>query len=73
VDGEAIGEAVQRRDGGPGQGLAAPLPQDGPQLVVLGERDPVVAAVQVAVGDGQQVADLAVGIVDHRVEGGHLA
>ena len=34
-----------------GQRLAAPLPQHGAQLVLLGEADAVVAAVQVAVGD----------------------
>jgi hypothetical protein len=33
----------------------------------------MVASVQVAVGNREQVTDLAVGVVDHRVEGGHLA
>ena len=33
----------------PGSGVAAPLPEHGAQLVLLGEADPVVAAVQVAV------------------------
>jgi hypothetical protein len=33
----------------------------------------VIAAVQVAVGDRQQVADLPVSVVHHGVEHGHLA
>ena len=37
------------------------------------ERDPVVDAVHVAVGRREQVAALAVGVVDHRVEHGHPA
>ena len=56
-----------------GQLAAAPLPQHGAELVLLAEADPVVAAVQPAVADRQQVADLAVGVVDHRVEHRHVA
>ena len=56
-----------------GQTAAPPLPQHGPQLVLLGEADAVVAAVQVTAAVGQQVTDLAVGVVHHRVEHGHLA
>ncbi len=48
--------------------LAGPLPQHGAQLVLDVEADPVVDAVDVAAGDRQQVAALAVGVVDHRVE-----
>ena len=69
---EARRQPPQRLDGALGQRLATPLPEHRAQLVLLGEADPVVAAVQVAVGDGEQVTDLPVGVVDHRVEDRHL-
>jgi len=70
---EAGPETVQHLDRTSGQRLAAPLPEDRAQLVLLGEADAVVAAVQVAVGDRQQVADLPVRVVDDRVEDGQVA
>ena len=66
-------QPAQRLQRAPRQGLAPPLPQDGAQLVVLSEAHPVVAAIQVSVGHGQQVTDLPVSIVHHGVEHGHLA
>ncbi len=70
---QALRTGRRRVSSGPvRQRLAAPLPQDGAQLVLLGEADAVVAAVQVAVGDGQEMADLPVGVVDHRVEDRHF-
>jgi S-formylglutathione hydrolase FrmB len=60
-------------DGPAGQRPAPPLPQHGPQLVVLGETHAMVAPVQVPVRDGEQVPDLAVRVVDHGVEHRHLA
>ena len=50
---------------------AAPLPQDGAQLVVPVEADAVVDAEDVPGRGRQQVAALAVGVVDHRVEQCH--
>jgi S-formylglutathione hydrolase FrmB len=66
-------ELAQHLDRPPGQRPAPPLPEHGAQLVVLGETHAMVAPVQVPVGDREQVPDLAVGVVDHRVEDRHLA
>ena len=66
-------QPAQRLQRAPRQRLAPPLPQDGAQLVVLGEAHSVVTAVQMPVGDRQQVTDLPVGVVHHRVEHGHVA
>ena len=51
-----------------GQALAAPLPQHGAQLVVLGEADAVIAAEQMAAARRQQVPDFPVGVVHDRIE-----
>ena len=64
-DSTSTASSVQRR--------AAPLPQQGAQLVLGREADAVVDALDPPVGAGQQVAALAVGVVDHGVEDRHPA
>ena len=63
----------QHLDGLVGQPLAAPLPQQRAQLVLGREADAVVDALHPAVLARQQVAALAVGVVDDGVEDGHAA
>src|SRR5665647_3423468 len=48
--------------------IAPPAPQDGAELRIDAERDPVVDALDQAIGAHEQVAALAVGVVDHGVE-----
>jgi hypothetical protein len=62
----------QRLDGPGGQFAAPPLPEHGAELVLLAEAHPVVTAVEPFGADRQQVADLAVRVVDHGVEHGHV-
>ena len=65
---EAGAERPQHLQLGLGERLAAPRPEHGPQLGHRRERDPVVDAVDVAARDRQQVAGLAIRVVDRRVE-----
>ncbi len=51
---------------------APPLPEHGTELVFLPEAHPVVTSVEPVRVDRQQVADLAVRVVDHGVEHGHV-
>src|SRR5215471_3172304 len=70
--GQRLLERPQRLQGGLREAAPAPLPEYGAQLVVLAEADTMIAAVEAPAAIGQQVADLAVGVVHHRVEDGHL-
>ena len=69
---ESAGQvAAQLRQHGPFLGrerLAAPPPQHRPQLRLDGEAESVVYAVYPSIGEGEQVAGLAVGVVEDRVE-----
>src|SRR5258708_1101064 len=58
--------------GGRGGRAPPPLPEHGAQLVVLGEADAMIAAEQLAVAVRQEMADLAVGVVHHGIEDGHV-
>ena len=70
---EALLQLPQRGDRPAGQAAAPPLPEHRAQLVLLAEADPVIATVEVPVGSRQQVADLAIGVVHHGIEDGHVA
>ena len=68
---EALGEGGQRLQAVVVDGCSGPPPQHGPELVLDVQRDAVVNAVDAAVHPGQDVAALAVGVVDDSVEDRH--
>ena len=70
---QVVPQRLEHRDLGPRQRLARPAPQHGAQLGLGMERHTVVDAVHGAARLDQDVAALAVGVVEDHVEHGHPA